>query len=76
MDKLTKQLYIDKKTFVCIFRENWERYKKLCKYRKVKDENVQRLLGRGDPKICAVFLQYSSRMIDFSFLDLALKYRS
>jgi len=50
MDKLTKQLYIDKKTFVRIFKENWERYKKLCGYRKVEDENVQRLLGCGDPK--------------------------
>jgi len=50
MDKLTKQLYIDKKTFVRIFKENWERYKKLCGCRKVEDENVQRLLGCGDPK--------------------------
>jgi len=40
MDKLAKQLYIDKKTFVCIFEENWDRYKRLCGYRKVEDENV------------------------------------
>jgi len=50
MDKLTKQLYIDKKTFVRIFKENWDRYKKLCGCRKVEDENVQRLLGCGDPE--------------------------
>jgi len=50
MDKLTKALYIDKKTFVRIFRENWDRYKKVSRYRKIEDENVQRLLGCGDPK--------------------------
>lgn len=50
MDKLTRQLYIDKKTFVRIFKENWDRYKRLCGYRKVEDENVQRLLGCGDPE--------------------------
>jgi len=49
MDKLTKQLYIDKKTFVRIFKENWERYKKLCGCRKVEDENVQRLLKSSSP---------------------------
>ena len=50
MDKPARQLYIDKKTFVRIFKENRERYKKLCGCRKVEDENVQRLLGCGDPE--------------------------
>ena len=50
MDKLTQQLCIDKKTFVRTFKENWERYKELCQYRKVEDDNVQRLLRCGDPE--------------------------
>jgi hypothetical protein len=43
VDKLTRQLYIDKKTLVRIFKENWDWYKRLCGYRKVEDENVQHL---------------------------------
>jgi len=50
MGKPAKQLYIDKKTFVRIFKENWGRYKKLCGCRKVEDENVQRLLKSSLPK--------------------------
>lgn len=50
MPELPQQLYIDKKTFVRIFKENWDRYKKFCKYRKIEDDNVQRLLKCGDPE--------------------------
>ncbi|MBE0479293.1 transposase zinc-binding domain-containing protein, partial [Candidatus Aerophobetes bacterium] len=70
MDKLTKTLYIDKKTFVRIFKENWDRYKRLSKYRKVEDENVQRLLGCGDPKNGFIQLRCTncgeSKIIPFS----------
>lgn len=50
MAKLSQDLYTDKKTFIRIFKENWDRYKKLCKYRKVEDDDVQRLLRCGDPE--------------------------
>jgi len=40
MAKLSKQVYIDKKTFIRIFKDNWSKYKRLSKYRKVEDENV------------------------------------
>ncbi|TKJ45630.1 hypothetical protein CEE35_03085 [Candidatus Aerophobetes bacterium Ae_b3b] len=44
MAKLSQDFYIDKKTFIRIFKENWDKYKKLCQYRKVENDNVQRLL--------------------------------
>ncbi len=50
MAKLSKQVYINKKTFIRIFKDNWSKYKRLSKYRKVEDENVKRLLKCGDPK--------------------------
>jgi hypothetical protein len=50
MAELSQDLYIDKKTFIRIFKENWDRYQKLCQCRKVEHDNVQRLLKCGDPE--------------------------
>jgi len=50
MANLSKQVYIDKKNFIRIFKDNWSEYKRVCKYRKVEDENVKRLIKCGDPK--------------------------
>lgn len=50
MAKLPKQIFVDKKTFIRIFEDNWSEYKRVCKCRKVEDGNVKRLLKCGDPE--------------------------
>jgi len=57
--------HINKKTFIRIFKEHWPGYKRVCKYRPIEDEVVQKMLSCGDPEngytqtICPKFRYYT-----------------
>jgi uncharacterized Zn finger protein len=44
----TTQTYIDKKTFLQIFKDHWKIYKQRCNPREIETEVVEKMLKCGD----------------------------